>query len=176
MPTAKPGLEVSDPEAYRQKMYDLVGGRDPIEVLSETADTLGEIVGGNTSKQMQARPYEGKWTPNEIIGHLLDAEWTYGYRLRLIYCEDKPTILGMDQELWVACQQHNDREPPELVAAFRAVREQNVMLWRRLSPADMDRFGEHNERGPESLGQMLRMLAGHDLWHIGQIGRYLGAS
>jgi hypothetical protein len=44
-----------------------------------------------------------------------------------------------------------------------------------MSPADLQRTGQHNERGPESLAVMLRMLAGHDLSHLDQIARYIRA-
>jgi hypothetical protein len=44
-----------------------------------------------------------------------------------------------------------------------------------MPPADLQRTGQHNERGPESLGVMLRMLAGHDLSHLDQIARYIHA-
>lgn len=30
------------------------------------------------------------------IGHLTDSEWAYGYRLRLILCEDEPAIVRPD--------------------------------------------------------------------------------
>ena len=176
MTTTNVGLWISDPEAYRKKMDDLVGGRDPVEVMSETAEELGGIVREHTPEEMRARPFDGKWTPNEVVGHLVDSEWVYGYRLRLILCQDRPTILGMEQEQWVSGQRHNDREPTELVAVFQFMRAQNLLLWKRLTPADLERAGEHNERGSESLGQMLRMLAGHDLSHIDQIRRYLQAT
>ncbi len=39
----------------------------------------------------------------------------------------------------------------------------------------MERLGLRAERGPESLRTMLRMHAGHDLLHLGQITRYLAA-
>jgi len=39
----------------------------------------------------------------------------------------------------------------------------------------LNRSGRHNERGLESLGVMLRMLAGHDLSHLHQIGQYIQA-
>jgi len=42
-------------------------------------------------------------------------------------------------------------------------------------PADVQRTGQHNERGPESLGVMLRMLAGHDLSHRDQLTQYVQA-
>jgi len=176
MTTAQGGPGVSDPQAYREKMFKLLGDRDPLEVLAQTASTLADLVRKHPAAVLRARPFEGKWTPNEIIGHLADSEWVYGYRLRLILCEDDPTILGMNQDLWVAGQRHNAREPSELVEMFRTMRQYNLALWKRMSAADLKRNGQHNERGPESLGVMLRMLAGHDLSHLDQITRYVQAA
>jgi len=65
-------------------------------------------------------------------------------------------------------QRHNEREPSELVEMFRTMRQFNLALWKRMSPADLQRNGLHNERGPESLGVMLPMIAGHDLSHLDQ--------
>jgi len=176
MPELTPGIWVSDPEAYRKKMYRLLGDRDPIAVLAATADALDDIVKSHSAKQMRSRPFEGKWTPTEVIGHLCDAEWVYGFRMRLILCEDEPQILGMDQDRWVSGQRYNERDPAELVRTFRALRGCNVYQWKRMTPADLARTGRHNERGPESLGTMLRMLGGHDLSHLDQITRYLAAA
>jgi len=175
MTTAQAGLSVSDPQAYREKMFKLLGDRNPLEVLAQTASTLADIVRKHSATVLRTRPFEGKWTPNEIIGHLADSEWVHGYRLRLILCEDNPAILGMNQDLWVARQRHNEREPSELVEMFRTMRQFNLVLWKRMSPADLKRTGRHNERGLESLGVMLRMLAGHDLSHLEQITRHIQA-
>jgi hypothetical protein len=164
---------VTAPEAYREKLFSLVASQDPIQVLGQTASALADIVSRYPAKILRARPFEGKWTPNEIIGHLSDSEWIYGYRLRLILCEDDPAILGAKQELWVASLRHNEREPSELVEIFRTLRVLNLEVWRRMSPEDLKRSGRHNERGAESLGVMLRMTAGHDLSHLDQISRYI---
>src|SRR5262249_52016990 len=83
----------------------------------------------------------------------------YGYRLRLILCENDPTILGVNQDFWVAALRHNEREPAELVEIFRTLRQFNLAVWRRTSPEDLKRAGQHNERGPEPLGVMLRLPA-----------------
>jgi hypothetical protein len=175
MATTQAGLSVSDPQAYREKLFTLLGDRNPLEVLGQTASTLADMVRTHAATVLRARPFPGKWTPNEVIGHLVDSEWVYGYRLRLILCEDNPTILGMNQDLWVAGQRHNEREPSELVDMFRPLRQVNLAVWQRMSPADLERTGQHNERGPESLGVLLRMLAGHDLSHLDQITRYIQA-
>jgi len=175
MTTAQAGLSMSASQAYREKMFSLLANRDPLEVLAQTASSLADIVGKHSAAVLRTRPFEGKWTPNEIIGHLTDSEWVYGYRLRLILCENDPAILGTKQDLWVAALRHNEREPSELVEVFRTMRLFNLALWRRTSPEDLNRTGKHNERGPESLGVMLRLLAGHDLSHLDQITRYIQA-
>jgi hypothetical protein len=100
----------------------------------------------------------------------------YGYRLRLILCEGHPTILGTNQNLWVTSLRHNEREPSELVEIFRTLRRFNLTVWRRTSPEDLERTGQHNERGLESLRVMLRLLAGHDLSHLDQIARCIQAA
>jgi len=175
MTPAQPGLEVSAPRTYREKLFNLLAGRDPIEVLAQTASTLADIVARHPVEVLRGRAIPGKWTPNEIIGHLTDSEWVYGYRLRLILCEDEPAILGFRQDAWVASQRHNEREPSELVEMFRTLRLLNLSVWRRISPQDFERSGQHNERGAESLAVMVRLLAGHDLSHLHQISRYMHA-
>ena len=172
---AKPGLEVTDPDAYKGKLYDLLGDRDPLDVLTDTPGELSRTVSETPADLMKKRPFEGKWTPNEIIGHLTDVEWTFGFRMRHILCEDSPTIVGMDQNLWVSGQRHNDREPRALVEMFSGLRLFNLGIWRRIGVDDMKRTGNHSERGAESLETMLRMNAGHDLSHLGQIRRFLKA-
>ena len=176
MSTTQAGVTQSASEVYRTKLFKLVGDLDPLEVMAQTASELARIVQAHPAEVLRARPFEGKWTPNEIIGHLTDSEWVYGYRLRLILCEDDPAIVGTQQDAWVATLKHNEREPAELVETFRILRELNLAGWRRTSPESLQRAGRHNERGPESLEVMLRLLAGHDLSHLDQMDRYIRAA
>lgn len=163
--------------AYRKKFAALLGDRDPLDVFTTTPGTLEMLLAPHSAELLRKRPFADRWTwtVNEIVGHLIDAEIVYGFRARLILCEDRPAITPMDQEKWVAGQRYNDREPAENLAAFRAIRQQSIDFWRRVPPTAMQRVGIHAERGEESLATMVRMLAGHDLSHIDQITRYLDA-
>ena len=173
MASPQAGTSLSDAQRYRENLFNLLGDQNPLDLLQRTASTLADIVRNHSAAVLRTRTVEGKWTPNEIIGHLADGEWVYGYRLRLILCEDNPTLLGTNQDLWVAGQEQNDSAPSEHVEMFRTMREFNLALWKRTSPSDLQRTGLHNERGPESLAVMLRMMAGHDLSHLDQIDRYV---
>ena len=125
MGTTRSTIRVSDSVAYQEKMLNLVGVRNPSEILAQTASRLEDIAGKHSAALLRSRPFEGKWTANEIIGHLTDSEWAYGYRLRLVLSEDAPAILGTKQDLWVAALRHNEREPSELVEIFRTLRQLN---------------------------------------------------
>jgi hypothetical protein len=160
---------------YRKRVLSFLGSQDPLAVLGATADVLAGIARDNATKRLQVRPIEGKWTPCEVIGHFCDCEWVYGYRARLILCEENPAILGMDQDLWVAGQHYNEHEPIELAEEFSHLRKHNLRMWQGLTPAQLERAGQHSERGPESLGLIRTLLAGHDLLHLDQLKRLLMA-
>ena len=168
-------MTVPSGETYRRKVTGLLGSQDPLDVLERTPEAIAESMKSHSAKLMRTRPYPDKWTPTEIIGHLADAECVFGYRLRMVLWEDEPTLPGFDQDLWIAAQRHNDRETLELVEIFRSLRELNLPLWKGLTENDMRRGGVHGRRGRESLGEMLRITAGHDLLHLDQLRRYISA-
>ena len=161
--------------AYRQRLASFLGDQDPLDVLSRTPALIGAAVRTHGWRRLQVRPIEGRWTPLEVIGHLCDCEWVYGYRARRILCEERPALRAMDQDAWVAGQKYNEREPLELAEEFRALRAHNLRLWRSLGPAQLAREGLHNERGPESLDLLRTLTAGHDLLHLDQMKRLLMA-
>lgn len=161
--------------AYRARLAAFLGDQDPLQVLERTPAVVLALVREHGAARLRVRPIADKWTPLEVLGHLCDCEWVYGYRARLILGEDRPAITAMDQDGWVVRQKHNQREPLELAEAFRALRAQNLGLWRGLSPEELLRTGVHNERGEESLGLLRTLMAGHDLLHLDQMKRLLMA-
>ena len=60
-------------------------------------------------------------------------------------------------------------EPELALRAYTTFREWNLALLRQLGPADLAREAFHPERGPETLGVVVRALAGHDLNHLKQL-------
>jgi hypothetical protein len=56
MTTAQVGLAVSAPQAFREKMFSLVGDRNPLDVLALTDRTLADILGKHSSTALRSRP------------------------------------------------------------------------------------------------------------------------
>ena len=168
-------LERSDPDAYKAVILARVGDRCPLEICSATPGALEQIVGGHTVEALRQRPDGKRWSALEVVGHLVDCEWVFGQRTRAIACDDRPAIIGIDQDLWVDTLKHQDRDPDDLVANFQALRGINLETWRALGDEHDHRVGLHNERGEESLGTMRMLIAGHDLHHLAQIEAILEA-
>ena len=112
--------------------------------------------------------------------------WAVGHRVRRSLLQppnlkprtqpDRPPIRGFDQDLWAERFRYNEASTETALAQLRGLRAANLELWRRLTPADLAREMIHNERGPESLGHLLKLMAAHDLVHRRQIDRVLGAA
>ena len=146
-------------------------------VLSSTPQDLAGLLERFPHQLFRRQALKGKWTPNQILGHLTDVEWIFGYRLRTILADQTPLLQGADQEKWVEAQGWNGRSPDQLIESFGAMRRINLDFWNGLSQDDFAKAGRHAEADVLlSIGLLQRILAGHDLSHLDQLNRYLGAS
>lgn len=166
---------VKEFEAYRQELLDRLAHRDPLEVLAHTPRTIEERLDGIDESLLSKRPNATAWSVKEIIGHLADSEWVYGYRMRMMLSHDEPPIAGYDQDVMVAGMAHNDRPLSMLLEELRRLRGLNLDLYLRTKGPAWERCGVHSERGAESVGLSIELLAGHDLRHCDQIERTLTA-
>ena len=166
---------VAEFEQYRNELLGLLGSQDPLIVLEDTPAELAARFTGLDEAQASKRPGEGAWSVNEIVGHLADTEWVFGYRVRVMLTHDSPPIPGYDQDLMVAGLAHHERPLPALVEEFQTLRRLNLALYRRTRGEAWEREGVHAERGRESVDLSIRLLAGHDLRHLSQIERTLAA-
>lgn len=124
---------------------------------------------GVTEDQLDVRPPTG-WSARMVVHHLADSEIRSCVRLRQLLTESEPLIQGYDEAsypdlLWY------DRPVEASLAAFRAVRVANLELLERLSDADLDRWGTHEESGRYTLRDWLTIYAEHAHEHADQIQR-----
>ena len=168
------GDAVAAAPAYVRALLDLLGAREPLDVLPELLPWLEARLAGIPEERLRRPEAPGKWSVVAILQHLADSEMIYGIRGRMVLAEDRPVIQGFDQDQWARRFRYADSTPALALAQLRGLREANLALWRGLTPADLAREGLHSERGPESMEHMLRLMAAHDLVHRRQIERVLG--
>jgi hypothetical protein len=157
---------------YISRTIGALEGRDPLSVLESTPDELASRIRGRTIEQLQARPAPGKWSVAEVLAHLSEAEMMIGCRIRLIVGTNGTPIQAFDQDAWAV--RYAAIPVDSSMDLFRAVRTANVALLRSLTPEQWEQYGMHAERGKETVAQVARMAAGHDLNHLKQLDAMLG--
>jgi hypothetical protein len=158
-----------------QRHFDTLGEREPLVILRHTPDELRRIVEHHSAETLRRRPFAGKWTPNEILGHLVDHEIVSMCRIRTMRFDDVPWLSRYDQERWVQLQGHNDREPDELLRRFIELRKLNLEQYESLSPDELACAKPRGDGGKMALADLMRVHAEHDLSHLDQIDRYLAS-
>ncbi|MFZ0798083.1 MAG: DinB family protein [Terriglobales bacterium] len=160
-------------QQYTQRILANAQGQDPIKIQSATYKKLARLINGIPTSKLRRRPSPEKWSVAEILAHLADVEIVIGWRLRSILGDPGTPVQAYDQNAWVIAGHYDKRDPRKSIELHRVVREANLALLKSLSPDQWKQYGQHAERGQESIEHIVCMVAGHDVNHIHQIERIL---
>ena len=159
------------PQQYVARILGYVAGHEPMKVQRSTADKLEKLTRGIPRKKLDRRPAPGKWSVTEILAHLAETEWVIGWRLRSILNANGTPIQAFDQDEWARTSNYAKQDPKKSLTLFRMLRGENLALLKSIPKEKWDNYGMHQERGQESIAHIFRLIAGHDLNHLGQVER-----
>jgi hypothetical protein len=143
-----------------------------LEAAEKSPKQIAAPVSGLSDKVLRYKPSPEKWCILEILGHLVDIEVVYAYRLRQMLADEKPVIAPMDQDAWARHLGYMETPAPESVALYGLNRHYNLRLLRRLKPSDLEKSAYHPElKGNVTVAEMVERLAGHGSNHLAQIER-----
>jgi hypothetical protein len=157
------------PEQYQNRMLSHIAGKKPEKLQALAARKIERLIRGASASRLARRPAPSKWSVAEILAHLADAELVIGYRVRKIVGAPGTSVQWFDQDAWALRMKYAKRPAKQSLAAFRALRENNLALIKSLSAQQKQLFCIHSDRGKESVSMIVSMTAGHDLNHIQQI-------
>jgi hypothetical protein len=138
---------------------------------------LRKAVAGMTREQLLARPIPGKWSTLEVVCHLADFDPILADRMKRVIAEDRPQLVGADENRFAAALAYHERDPEEEVALIAHTRSQLARILRTLPDEALGRVGVYNERGPRTLEQLLTGATahvGHHLQFVAQKRQALG--
>src|SRR2546430_2235796 len=143
-----------------------------IEQIARGRENFAAAVKGADGKTLRYNPGLNKWCIVEILAHLADAEVVFGHRIRQCLAEADSTICPMDQDAWANNLGYMEASAEESLATFRAARDANVRLMRRLKEADLEKGAYHPEKKRKvTVGEIIGYMQAHDPNHLGQIER-----
>lgn len=116
---------------------------------------------------------EGKWTMKELIQHIIDTERVFCHRALCFARNDKTSLPGFDQDVFVVYANSNDRNYYDLLDEMAIVRKGSILLFKSFSEEALLRIGvgSGNEMSLRALGYL---FSGHQIHHLNIVKeRYL---
>ncbi len=105
---------------------------DDIDLVEGLEQTLNMFE--NEKEQIQRVAQKcyapGKWTPKEIIQHIIDNERVQSYRAMRISRGDKTLLPGYDEDLLANNANVSLRTLDELLEEFSALRRSNILMFK----------------------------------------------
>ncbi len=149
---------------YYGKYVSLVPDGDIITQLRQQFTETTELLRAVSEQQANARYAPGKWSIKEVVGHLIDAERVFAYRVLRFSRGDTRPLAGFDQDPYVASAAFDRYPLSELVAELECVRESTLYLLNRLDADAWERRGIASENEVSVRG-LAYIIAGHELHH-----------
>ena len=157
------------PIEYKARILKLMEGKDPVAVQRQTAPELEKLVAGVPAEKLSRRPTPDRWSANEVLAHLAEAEITSTWRYRQMLEHNGCSLPGFDQNLWTRLGSYASRKPEDSLTQFRLLRDANLQMFDQLTPEEWEKHGIHTERGRMTVRELAVQIAGHDINHLTQI-------
>jgi uncharacterized damage-inducible protein DinB len=158
---------------YFEKYIKLVNGENVIRALESQMLEMQALVSDLPSEKEDYAYAPGKWTIKEVIGHLIDCERVFGYRVLRFARGDSQDLPGFNEKEYVPAGKFNKRSFYDLAHEFSVLRESNIILVKNLDEECLSRRGTADKLGM-TVRALVFSIAGHSAHHVRTIkSRYL---
>ena len=106
----------------------------------------------------------GKWTVNEVLQHIIDAERVFSYRALRFARKDPTPLPGFDENLFAKNAKADKRNWNELVEEFKTVRKGTEWLFNSFDEEQLNSSGTASNGSNYVLG-FGYISIGHSLHH-----------
>jgi uncharacterized damage-inducible protein DinB len=143
-----------------------VAGDDAIEALSAQGREFEELLENFDESRIAGLRYApGKWSVKEVIGHMLDDERIFAYRMLCIARGDTKPLESFDENLYVAGANFEERSLASFIEEYRLIRASTLALLRSLTEDALLRRATMTDYTASVRG-LAWHIAGHELHHI----------
>ncbi len=157
------------PAVYRSYSSD-----DLIEAFERGPARLGEVLEGLDEEEIRSRPIEGKWSIQEIVVHLADAEIMGAIRFRQVVSAPGSVLPVYEQDDWSAAFDYQGATAQQRRCSldlYTALRATSAPILRRAGDEDWQLACVHPEWGRLTMRDLLELYADHGERHLEQILR-----
>ncbi|HKX84437.1 MAG TPA: DinB family protein [Pyrinomonadaceae bacterium] len=151
-------------DAYYEGYISLVTETDLITALAGQPTELQDLFTGLPEEKGSYAYAQGKWSVKEILGHLIDGERMFAYRIFRIARGDETPIEGFEQDGYIENAHSNERTFGDLLEEFNLLRRANLLFFDHLRDEQWQFVGTANN-AKISVRALAYIMAGHVRHH-----------
>jgi hypothetical protein len=151
-----------------------------LHALAATVDEIAAKLLAISDRDASEARAPGKWSPKQVIGHLIDSAINNHVRFVLAQLQDDLVFPGYDQDAWVRVGHYGEQRWEDIVEAWRVCNQQVAAIMRTTPAAELNRpRARHNLHdigfqplppGTEAtLGFLMRDYVAHLHHHVRQV-------
>ena len=150
---------------YYQNYVSQAPEEDILPAMRSQVDALDVLLEAVAPDRETYRYAEGKWSIRELVGHLIDGERMFGYRVLCIARGETQNLPGFDQDQYMLTAPFDRIDLEDLLSEFRLVRLSNIAMLRTLDEAAWMRMGTANDSAV-SVRALVYIMVGHVRHHM----------
>ncbi|NMH87683.1 DinB family protein [Flavivirga algicola] len=140
---------------------------DDIELIDglKKSETIFEGFTEKLTTYQEYRYESGKWTPKELLQHVIDTERILAYRALCISRLEPKALLGFDENTYAKNAYANNRSIKDLLNEFKIVRQSTMVLFKSFNEDMLHRVGISFETKISTLALGFTII-GHAKHHL----------
>jgi uncharacterized damage-inducible protein DinB len=135
------------------------------EVLKNQSKELIDIFENLDKGQAEFAYAAGKWSLKGLLGHMVDTERIFSYRVLAISRGEKTALPGFDENEYQAASEYETQEASDILAQYKATRMATMVLLNSFSSKQWNQMGQANGKSI-SVRALAWMIAGHEKHHL----------
>ena len=156
-----------------QRYVDRVTDDDVLAAFASQVADVRAALGGLPAERETYRYADGKWSVRQVLGHVVDTERMFGYRMLCIGRGETQGLPGFEEDTYAAAAGHDRVRVADLLEEFDLVRRANVLLGRGFDELAWTRIGTANGN-PVVTRACPYIMIGHVRHHLAVLASKYG--
>lgn len=150
---------------YTQYIDQVPKGLDLLDALEQGLTYTTDFYRSLNETQLLLRYEDGKWTPKEVLLHLIDTERIFSYRALRFARQDQTPLAGFEQDNFVTMSAANGRSVESLLEEYQSVRRASVALYKNMNDTMIITTGQASGSALSPRAAAF-ITAGHERHHL----------
>lgn len=157
-------LYLKEYNPYYSQYIELVKDRPLLELLARGLVDTVSFFDSLPHTKLEYKYAPGKWTPKEILQHLIDTERVFSYRALFIARSINTDLKGFDQDEFATTANANNFSTEMLIEDYIAVRISTITLFKSFTPETLEKIGvaSNSDLSVRACGYI---VGGHEMHH-----------